>query len=175
MEDCAMKTAPIVIPWISEAELAYLHIEPSDRNKDEEAFVSILGPAGIFPTLDCVRVFLHCLAYGWRTIFDLAHSVYNRYGLDSNDNGISYADEFEEWEMEKEDYFEEVVMYTPDRSQVQMSLVVFERLMLRFFYAAMESAHRYKDPILHDPRFVQFIKDINQIEQRLEEESKKVA
>ena len=86
-----------------------------------------------------------------------------------------YPHEFEEWELEKEGYFEEVAVYTPAQTQVQMSLAVFERLMLRVFHTAMESAHRYKDPILHDPRFVQFIKDINQIEQRLEEESKKVA
>ena len=164
-----------VIPWIFEPELETLGLLSADSRTHRQRVVDFQVPNIRSPELGIVQVFLEDLSFHWSYIFNLARSMRNHCALGLNDTGFMYAKDFTSWELEEVGYFEEVAIYAPFRAQVQMSLAVFERLMLRFFYAAMESAHRYKYPILHHPRFVQFIKDINQIERRLEEESKKVA
>ena len=91
-------------------------------------------------------------------------AVAGQFGIASNDNGLVYStDPLTEDESNR---FEGVLLYVIHR-EVQISLLLFENIMLRYFQVAQQSAQLYQDPVLESKQWHIFLNNMNQLEQRV--------
>ena len=92
----------------------------------------------------------------------LSRAVGNQWGRSVNDSGFRYpTDELDPGE----EPFEGVEMYVVE-NVIYVDLEAFERVMLRFFKAAIESAVTKNDPVLQEEWWPEFLQNVARVEER---------